>query len=95
MKRYHIIKRPVITEKSSYMKDVGNYVVFEVDKKANKAQIKKAVEELFKVKVEGVKTIVVPGKEKRLGRSAGRVPSWKKAIVKLKQGEKIEFFEGV
>ena len=95
MKKYHIIKRPVITEKSAYMKDVGNYVVFEVDKKANKTQIKKAVEELFKVKVEGVKTIVVPGKEKKLGRSTGRVPSWKKAIVKLRQGEKIEFFEGV
>lgn len=95
MKNFHIIKRPVITEKSSFMKEVGNYVAFEVDKRANKTQIKKAVEELFRVTVEDVKTIVVPGKEKRLGRSVGRVPSWKKALVKLKEGEKIEFFEGV
>lgn len=95
MKKYHIIKRPVITEKSSYIKDVGNYVAFEVDKRANKVQIKRAIEDLFKVKVVDVKTIVMPGKEKRLGRSVGRVPSWKKALVKLKEGEKIEFFEGV
>lgn len=95
MNKYHIIKRPVITEKSAYMRDVGNYVAFEVDKKANKLQIKKAVEELFKVTVVEVKTSVVPGKEKKLGRSVGRVPSWKKALVKLKEGEKIEFFEGV
>lgn len=95
MNKYHIIKRPIITEKSAYMKDMGNYVAFEVDKRANKLQIKKAVEELFKVNVVEIKTIVVPGKEKKLGRSIGRVPSWKKALVKLKEGEKIEFFEGV
>lgn len=95
MNKYHIIKRPVVTEKSTQLKEMGNYVAFEVDKRANKGQIKRAVEELFGVKVESVKTVIVPGKEKRLGRSVGRVPSWKKALVKLKEGEKIEFFEGV
>ncbi len=95
MNKYHIIKRPVITEKSTDLRELGNYVVFEVDKRATKPQIKKAVEELFNVRVISVKTMIVPGKVKRLGRSVGRVPSWKKAIVKLKEGDKIEFFEGV
>ncbi|RMG61115.1 MAG: 50S ribosomal protein L23 [Deltaproteobacteria bacterium] len=95
MNKYHVIKRPVITEKSTVLKETGNYVVFEVDKRATKTQIKKAVEELFNVKVLSVKTMIVPGKVKRLGRSVGRVPSWKKAIVKLREGDRIEFFEGV
>jgi large subunit ribosomal protein L23 len=95
MNKYHIIKRPLITEKSTLLKELGDYVAFEVDRRATKLQIKRAVEEIFNVKVVGVKTMIVPGKVKRLGRSVGRVPSWKKALVKLKEGNTIEFFEGV
>ncbi len=95
MNKFHIIKRPLITEKSTLLKELGDYVAFEVDRRATKLQIKRAVEQIFNVKVVGVKTMIVPGKAKRLGRSAGRVPSWKKALVKLKEGNTIEFFEGV
>ena len=68
---------------------------FEVDLKANKPEIKKAIEELFKVNVVGVHTMIVHGKVKRMGRFEGKRPNWKKAIVSLKKGEKIEFFETV
>ncbi len=95
MNKYHVIKRPLITEKSTLLKEQGEYVSFEVDRRASKLQIKRAVEEIFKVKVMNVRTMIVPGKSKRLGRSSGRVPSWKKALVKLRDGDKIEFFEGV
>lgn len=95
MKSHYIIKRPLITEKTTFMKEMGNYVAFEVDRRANKFQIRAAVEELFSVNVEEVKTMIMPGKVKRLGRSTGRSPKWKKAIIKIKEGQKIEFFEGV
>jgi len=93
---YRIVLRPVITEKSTLMKDINREVCFEVDRRANKSEIKKAVEQLFKVKVERVRTQSKKGKMKRVGRSQGQTKDWKKAYVKLKEGEKmIEFFEAV
>ena len=89
-----IIKRPLITEKSSSIKDI-NWYIFAVDIKSNKKEIKTAVEKLFKVKVDMVRTLTLPGKSvKRAGRISGKRSPLKKAYVKLKEG-KIEFFEGV
>ena len=89
-----IIKRPLITEKSSGIKEI-NWYIFSVDRKANKKEIKDAVENVFKVKVDSVRTLVLPGKKvKRFGRVVGQKTAIKKAYVKLKEG-KIEFFEGV
>lgn len=88
-----VIIRPHITEKMSKEKDNFKYA-FEVDIDANKHEIKKAVEELFKVKVIDVKTVIVKGKVKRLGRFEGRRKDWKKAIVTLKKGDVIPLFEG-
>ena len=92
---YSILKQPLITEKSNLLKEELNQIVFEVDKKANKIEIKEAVEKLFKVNVIKVHTINMQGKIKRLGRSRGKKPDWKKAIVTLKEGEHVDFFEGV
>ncbi len=92
---YQIIRRPIITEKSSLQKDRHNQYTFEVDPDANKIEIKEAVEKIFKVKVSEVRTSNYAGKRKRLGRSMGRRPDWKKAVVMLRAGEHIEFFEGV
>jgi large subunit ribosomal protein L23 len=92
---YNIIKRPLITEKASDKKSTENQVVFEVNPKANRAEIKKAVEKIFEVSVKKVNTMNYPGKKKRMGRSLGRRPAWKKAYVTLKENETIEFFEGV
>lgn len=94
--KYTIIKGPLITEKSTDMKEFNRVVGFIVDLKANKIQIKKAVEELFKVKVESVKTVIKHGKPRRYGRFVSDGSDFKKAFVKLKEGEKmIEFFEAV
>jgi large subunit ribosomal protein L23 len=91
---YHIILRPVITEKSTVLKDKNRVICFEVPMWANKNEIKKAVEQLFKTKVETVHTQTRSGKWKKLGRSQGKTKDWKKAFVKLKEGEKmIEYFE--
>ena len=91
-----VLKKPLLTEKSNTMKADENIVCFEVDKRANKVQIKAAVEKMFGVKVEAVKTSVVHGKRRRYGRSVGMKSDWKKAYVKVKEGEKkIEFFEGM
>jgi large subunit ribosomal protein L23 len=93
---YQIIIRPIITEKSTLLKDKNKEVCFEVAKKANKAEIKKAVEHLFKVKVESVRTQRKVGKWRRVGRNEGKTKDWKKAYIKLKEGEKmIEYFEAV
>jgi len=90
-----IILRPVITEKSTVLKERNHEVCFAVARSANKTEIKKAVERLFKVKVDSVRTQIRPGKERRVGRNAGNRPDWKKAFVRLKEGEKmIEYFEG-
>ena len=92
---HSIIRRPLITEKSTLQKEIHNQLVFEVDRRANKIEIKKAVEKIFKVEVLDVRTMNYQGKRKRLGRNEGRRRHWKKAVVTLKPGQKIEFFEGV
>ena len=93
---HSIIVRPVITEKSTQLKERNREVCFEVPRDANKVEIKKAVELLFKVKVETVRTQNKTGKVRRVGRSSGKTKDWKKAFVKLKEGEKmIEYFEAV
>ncbi len=91
---YSVLKRPIITEKSTILAGQGKYV-FEVDIRANKPQIKEAVELAFGVRVKSVNTMIVKGKRKRWGRRVTRRPDWKKAIVTLQPGEKIELFEGV
>jgi large subunit ribosomal protein L23 len=92
---YDVILRPVVSEKTTMVKETENTVVFEVQKQATKAEIKQAVEKVFDVKVASVRTVVVRGKDKRVGKSAGRSRNWKKAYVKLGEGQKIELFEGV
>jgi large subunit ribosomal protein L23 len=88
-----IIIEPVVTEKTTYSREAHNEVAFRVVTDANKIEIKHAVEEIFGVTVVGVRTMNVMGKMKRLGRYEGRRPAWKKAIVSLKEGDTIEFFE--
>ncbi len=96
MNANQIIRRPLVTEKSTILREVDNVLAFEVDPKANKIEVKKAVEELFKVKVEEVRLFNVRGKMKRMGRWAGKRRDWRKAYVRLKAGEKApEFVEGV
>lgn len=104
-----IIKRPLLTEKSSFLKETGGQggdatgdadqqspqIAFEVSSDANKIEIKNAVEKLWNVNVLKVRTAIVRGKEKRLGRFVGRRSNWKKALVTLAPGQNIEFFEGV
>jgi large subunit ribosomal protein L23 len=95
MKEPHqIIKRPLVTEKSTRQKEAGNQIAFVVDPRANKIQIRQAVEKLFKVKVKAVHTMNLVGKRKRVGRFFGWQSDWKKAVVTLQAGEHIEFFEG-
>ena len=90
-----IIIRPVITEKSTDLREKANHIVFEVAPDAGKLEIKKAVEALFKVKVLRVRTVKVRGKTRRVGKHIGRKSDWKKAIVKLRTGDTISIFEGV
>jgi large subunit ribosomal protein L23 len=93
---YKIVLRPVITEKSTWLKEKNREVCFEVDPRANKSEIKKAAEQLFKIKVERVRIQNKRGKKRRVGRKEGRKKDWKKAYIKLKEGEKmIEYFEAV
>jgi large subunit ribosomal protein L23 len=93
---YKIIVRPVITEKSTWLKEKNREVCFEVDSRANKSEIKKAAEQLFKIKVERVRIQNKRGKKRKVGRSEGKKKDWKKAYIKLKEGEKmIEYFEAV
>ena len=96
MNANQIIRRPLVTEKSTILREEGNVLAFEVDPNANKIEVKRAVEELFKVKVDEVRLFNVRGKMKRMGRWAGRRRDWRKAYVRLKAGEKApEFVEGV
>jgi large subunit ribosomal protein L23 len=90
-----IIKRPLITEKTSIQKELYNQLTFEVDRRANRIEIKRAIETTFNVRVSGVKTVQVTGKIKQRGRITGKRRNWKKAIVRLMPGERIDFFEGV
>ena len=92
---HQVLKRPLITEKANDLKDLANQVAFEVAMDSNKPEIRRAVETIFNVEVTDVNTAIVRGKNKRVGRRFGRRPNWKKAIVTLKAGQDIDFFEGV
>jgi large subunit ribosomal protein L23 len=95
MEPYQIIKRPLITEKGIRLNEEDNTVVFRVDARANKLQIKHAVETLFQVEVVKVNTLNVLGKKRRVRLREGKKPDWKKAYVTLREGDSITFFEGV
>ena len=92
---YDIVAAPLITEKGTLVNAAGNQVVFQVRRDANKEEIRRAVETLFKVKVDKVRTLNMLGKTRRVGRSVGRRPAWKKAYVTLAEGQRIDFFENV
>ena len=94
MMPHEIIKRPLITEKTNIQKEVANQLTFEVARRANRIEIKQAIETAFKVRVAKVQTMQVRGKVKRRGRLVGKRRDWKKAIVTLMPGERIDFFEG-
>ncbi len=91
---YEIVKKPLFTEKGSALKESENKILVEINKDANKLEIKKAIEDIFKVKVEKVATIKVHGKWKRYGKSLGKRSDRKKALITLKKGEKLDFIEG-
>ena len=92
---HRIIEKPLITEKSMQLLHESNRVSFRINPGANKFQVKEAVEQIFKVTVDGVNVMVVRGKHRRFGKNMGYTGPWKKAIVKLKDGDKIELFEGM
>jgi large subunit ribosomal protein L23 len=91
---HDILIAPLVTEKSTRLREAHNQITFMVSTRANKSEVKKAVEEALKVKVESVNIVNVGGKLKRLGRFEGRRSSWKKGIVTLKPGQKLDIFEG-
>jgi large subunit ribosomal protein L23 len=91
---YSVIRKPLFTEKGGQLKELQNKILVEVSREANKVEIKRAIEEIFKVKVDKVSTINTEGKWKRYGRSLGKRPDRKKAIITLKKGEKLDFIEG-
>ena len=93
MNVYQVIKKPLITEKTSLGKDENNMVAFVVDRDATKIEIRQAVEKFFKAQVKDVNTITVAGKRKRFGRHEGKRSNWKKAYVTLKEGSSVDFFE--
>ncbi|MEJ2473352.1 MAG: 50S ribosomal protein L23 [Desulfobacterales bacterium] len=93
--QYDIIIRPVVTEKTNIQKEEANQVTFEVDRKANRIEVRRAIERIFNVRVVNVRTMQIRGKFKRRGRVLGKRRDWKKAIVTLRPGDRIEFFEGV
>jgi large subunit ribosomal protein L23 len=95
MNAHDVIQRPLVTEKSNIGKEEANLATFAVDPRANKHEIRRAVEELFEVNVLAVRTMRQPRKTRRIGRNIGRRAEWKKAIVQLAEGQSIEFFEGV
>jgi large subunit ribosomal protein L23 len=92
---HEIIRRPLVTEKSNIGREENNLVTLAVDPRANKHEIRRAVEQLFDVKVVEVRTMRMPRKSRRVGKFVGRKPEWKKAVVELAEGQSIEFFEGV
>ncbi len=95
MDAYRIIKKPLVTEKSTALQEDGNWLTFSVHRGANKIQIKAAVEKVFGVTVLQVNTLNMKGKSKRFGKNIGVSQNWKKAMIRLKDGDKIEMFEGV
>ena len=94
MNMFDVLRAPQMSEKTLSLKEEANQFAFEVDPRANKIQIKESIEKSFKVSVLKVRTMNVRGKKKRLGRYPGRKSSWKKALVTLKEGDTIEYFEG-
>mgnify|MGYP001195153952 FL=1 len=92
MEAHQILIRPIITERATVLTERFNQFVFQVERKANKYQIRSAVESVYGVKVKKVATMIVPGKTKRRGANTGKRPHWKKAIITLQQGENIDFF---
>ena len=92
---YDIVIAPLITEKGTMVNEAGNQVMFRVRRDANKDEIRRAIETLFKVKVEKIRTLNLLGKMHRVGRNIGRRPAWKKAYVTLAEGHRIDFFENV
>ncbi|OGQ93719.1 MAG: 50S ribosomal protein L23 [Deltaproteobacteria bacterium RIFOXYC2_FULL_48_10] len=95
MRNYDIVRGPVVTEKTTLQKDTSNQVTLRVDKNSNRVEIKDAVEKNFNTKVKQVRTIQVKGKVKQRGKIIGKRKDWKKAIITLMPGQKIDFFEGV
>lgn len=95
MKEYDIIRGPVVTEKTTLQKELNNQLTFKVDKRANRVEIKDAVEKNFNTRVKQIRTIQVKGKVKQRGKILGKRKDWKKAIVTLMPGQRIDFFEGV
>lgn len=95
MNLHDIIRRPLLTEKSNIAREEENLATFAVDPRANKHEIRRAVEELFNVEVLEVRTMRQPRKKRRIGKHMGYRPEWKKAIVRLAEGQSIEFFEGI
>lgn len=95
MQEHQIIKRPLITEKGTVLRELQGQYLFAVDPRASKHQIKAAVEKHFNVHVEDVRTVNLRGKFKRVGQKVGQRSNWKKAYIQIRKGEKIEFFEGV
>ncbi len=94
MHTFEVLRRPLITEKSTILQDAQNKYAFEVDTRANKVQVKSAVEEAFSVKVTDVNIATIKGKRKRFGPKLVKRPSWKKAVVSLRPGDRIQIFEG-
>jgi large subunit ribosomal protein L23 len=92
---YEVLLGPLLTEKGAMLKEKQNKVLFRVAKDANKIEIKKAVEGIFKVKVDRVATVCCKGKKKRMGKYEGKKSDWKKALITLKEGQKLDFIEGV
>jgi large subunit ribosomal protein L23 len=95
MREYDIIRRPINTEKTTLQRELNNQFSFEVARDASRVDIKNAVEKIFNTRVQTVRTMQVKGKTKQRGRIVGKRRSWKKAIVKLMPGQRIDFFEGV
>jgi len=90
-----IVLKPLVTEKGSRLKETGNKYLFKVATSANRLEIKRAVEEIFNVKVKSVRTMIAHGKTKRMGMFSGKRPDWKKAVVTLREGQTIDLFEQV
>lgn len=95
MTSQQVLKRPLLTEKATIRREIANEYAFEIDMRANKIDVKRAVEEIFEVKVTGVRTMKLIGKMKRMGVHQGRRSGWKKALVTLAEGNTIDLFEGV
>ena len=95
MRPHEVIRKPLVTEKSNIGREAENLVSFAVDPRATKPEIRSAVERLFQVKVLDVRTMRMPRKSRRVGKTMGYKPQWKKALVRLAEGQRIEFFEGV